>query len=136
MKFGLAAACAVLVLGTALQAQAHASGGLAHPASAGVTIPAGTTVGPQTIPGGSVTNNGTINGGTHTAVTSTGPDPVTITNNGSINSSTGGIKTSGSPSSTIVNNGSINVENTATSSGPNASANATLGTGVSQTTGP
>jgi len=135
MKFGVAVAATVVLLGTASQVQAR--GGFAHPAVVGgTTIPAGSTVGPQTIPGGPLTNNGTINGGNHTAVTSTGPDPVDITNNGAINSSTGGIKTSGSPSSTIVNNGSINVQNTATSTGPNASANATLGTGISQTTGP
>jgi hypothetical protein len=95
-----------------------------------ITIPSGTTVGPQTLPsGGSLINNGTIAGGSNTAITSFGPSPTSITNNGSITSSTGGIAASGG-SSSITNNGSIDVQNSVNSS------NATVGLGISQTTGP
>jgi hypothetical protein len=97
--------------------------------------PAGSTVGPQTLAGGgSYTNNGTINGGSSTAVTATGPGSVIITNNGTITSSTRGILTSDSSSSMIINNGTISVENNVFSS--SGSANAQLGTGIGQTTGP
>ena len=135
IRLGLTA-CAVLLLGSALQTQAHSPGGFAYPAGvSAVTVPRGATVGPQNLPnGGSLVNNGTINGGSSTAVTAGGPNPVTITNNGSITSSTGGIATSGNSSSTVNNNGSITVGQTVTSTTGNASA--TVGTGISQRTGP
>jgi hypothetical protein len=131
------AACAAALLGLVTCVQAHpgGAGGMGQPMNVGVTIPSGMTVGPQNLPGGgSLVNNGTISGGSHTAVTATGPNPVTITNNGLVTSSTGGISTSGNSSSTIVNNGTITVGQTVTSTTGHATA--TGGTGISQTVGP
>jgi hypothetical protein len=50
IRLGLAA-CAILLLGSALGTQAHSPGGFAHPAGvSAVTIPSGATVGPQILP--------------------------------------------------------------------------------------
>ncbi|MGB8363690.1 MAG: hypothetical protein ACLQUZ_12755 [Rhizomicrobium sp.] len=116
------AATAALVVG-------YSSAGVA---GGTVTIPHGSTVGPQIISGPSTTaliNNGTIHGGTSPGVTATGSPSPTITNNGTITSNTVGVSVSGSSSSTVVNKGTIGVTNSTTDGSANA-------TGVSETSGP